>query len=1078
MISDTSFNQEVKMSNIPSFLEDRISQIPALQVLQNLGYEYINPEEVYRLRGSKLSNVILDDILEKQLGEINTINFKGKEYKFSNSNISGAITTLKDYLYEGPIKTNEKVYDLLCLGKSFEETIGGDTKSFTLRYIDWENIENNVFHVSAEFPVERAGTTETRRPDIVLFVNGIPLVVIECKRPDIKDPVGEAVSQTIRNQWEDEIPRLFVYSQLLMALSPNECKYGTTATPAKFWAVWKERGNVDEEVEKAVNTVLSDEKKELLFSGVFAYCREYFEQQESQGDRLVKEQDRVLYCLCRPERLMKLIFQYTVFEGGDKKIARYQQYFTVENTIRRIMTFDKATGKRNGGVVWHTQGSGKSLTMVMLAKAIALEPSIENARIAVVTDRKNLDKQIHQTFHHCGKEPVRARTGKHLIELIEQQKETIITTVIDKFDSALNAKKVRDEGKNIFVLVDESHRGQYGSTHTKMRKVFPNACYIGFTGTPLLKKDKSTAVKFGGFIEPMYTIGQAVEDKMVVRLLYEGRHVVQEVDQKQIDLWFERVSEGLSKEQKADLKRKFSRADHLNQADQKIYRIAYDISDHYRRHWQGTGFKAQLVAPSKAAALKYRKYLNEFGIVSSEVIISGPDTREDNEDVFEKPTQEVRVFWDAMMNKYGSEDKYNESIIDKFKNEDDPEVIIVVSKLLTGFDAPRNTVMYLTKNLKEHSLLQAIARVNRLYEGKDYGYILDYYGILGDLNQALTDYEQLANFDATDIEGTITNVWEEVQTLKQKHSDLWDIFKTVKNKMDEEAYEQLLADEELREQFYKRLSAFARTLTIALSTVRFMEETPEFTIAKYKKDLHFFQKLRVSVKKRYAEEIDYKEYEPKIQKLIDTYIKSDEILQITPLVDIFDKDKFEAEVNKIGSPRARADTIANRTKKTIIEKWAEDPAFYKRFSKLLNDTIEEFLAKRLSDAEYLQKVTEIMESVRNRTGDDIPEKLEHRDIAKAFYGLVYEIINKFESDGYEPKGFSADIGLKIDDIVQNSLVVDWIDNTDIQNLMLNRIEEYLYEVKDQHGIALSYDDIDTIMEESLKIARHRYMKYE
>ncbi len=1063
---------------LPSFLEDKISQVPALQVLQNLGYEYINPEEIYRLRGSKLSNVLLDEILEKQLSKINTISFKGKEYKFSNNNISNAILALKDYLYEGPIETNEKIYDLICLGKSFEETITGDTKSFTLKYIDWDNIENNVFHVTAEFPVERTGTTETRRPDIVLFVNGIPLVVIECKRPDIKDPVTEAISQNIRNQWEDEIPKLFVYSQLLLALSPNDCKYGTTATPAKFWSVWKERGNIEQKVERVINTALSSEQKAKLFSGVFSDCRRYFENLEAQGGRDVREQDRVLYSLCRPERLMELVYQYIVYDAGEKKIARYQQYFTVKNTVKRITTIDKTSGRRNGGVVWHTQGSGKSITMVMLAKAIALEPSIENARIAVVTDRRNLDKQIHETFHHCGKEPVRARTGRHLIELIEQQKETIITTVIDKFDSALNTKKVREENRNIFVLVDESHRGQYGATHTKMRKVFPNACYIGFTGTPLLKKDKSTAAKFGGFIEPMYTIDQAVEDKMVVRLLYEGRHVVQEVDQKQIDAWFERVSEGLTKEQKTDLKKKFSRADQINEADQKVYRIAYDISDHYRRHWQGTEFKAQLVAPSKATALKYRKYLNEFGMVSSEVIISGPDTREDNEDVFEKPTEEIRIFWDAMMKKYGSEDKYNETLIDKFKNEDDPEIIIVVSKLLTGFDAPRNTVLYLTKNLKEHGLLQAIARVNRLYEGKDYGYILDYYGILGDLNQALNEYKALAQFDAEDIEGTITNVWEEVETLRQKHSALWDIFKTVKNKMDEEAYEQLLADEQLREQFYKRLSEFARTLKIALSTIRFIEETPEATIEKYKKDLHFFQKLRVSVKKRYAEEIDYKEYESKIQKLIDTYIKSDDILQITPLVDIFDKDKFEAEVNKIDSPRARADTIANRTKKTIVEKWEEDPAFYKRFSKLLEETIEEFMAKRLSDAAYLEKVTEIMNSVRNRTGDDIPEKLEHREVAKAFYGLVYEVISKFESDDYEPRDFSADIGLEIDDIIQNSLVVDWINNTDIQNMMLNRIEEYLYKVKDKYGIALSYDNIDTIMEQSLNVAKTRYAKHE
>lgn len=281
----------------------------------------------------------------------------------------------------------------------------------------------------------------------------------------------------------------------------------------------------------------------------------------------------------------------------------------------------------------------------------------------------------------------------------------------------------------------------------------------------------------------------------------------------------------------------------------------------------------------------------------------------------------------------------------------------------------------------------------------------------------------------------------------------------------------------MRQQFYKRLSEYARTLTIALSTIRFVEETPNATIEKYKKDLEFFQKLRVSIKKRYAEEIDYKEYEAKIQKLIDTYIKSDEILQITPLVDIFDKDKFEQEVSKVESPRARADTIANRTKKTIQEKWEEDPAFYKRFSKLIEETIEDFMAKRISDAEYLGKVTEFMHSVRNRTGDDIPEKLEHREVAKAFYGVVYEIIARFESGDNQPKDFSANIGLTIDDIIQEHLFVDWINNSDIHNMMINKIEEYLYTVKDEYGIALSYDDIDKIMEQSLNIAKTRYAKH-
>ncbi len=977
-------------------------------------------------------------------------------------------------LVDGLIQTNEAVYDLLCLGKSFEETIGGDTKSFQLQYIDWDHPDNNGFHVTAEFPVARSGSDKTRRPDIVLFINGIPVCVIECKRPDIKDSVGEAVSQQVGNQGEEQIPGLYIYSQLLVALSPNDAKYGTTGTPARFWSIWKEREEIGSKAAELANTPLSTEQKKLLFSGVFADCRDYFEKLEKEGPREVRQQDTTLYCLCRKERLLEFIHQFIVYDAGEKKIARYQQYFAVKNTLSRVTSFDKQ-GKRQGGVIWHTQGSGKSLTMVMLAKALAMEPSIRNPRIVVVTDRVNLDEQIHETFMHCGKDPQRAATGRHLIELIERKKEAIISTVLDKFESALNSQKFQDEGTEIFVLVDESHRSQYGTMHTKMRKVFPNACYIGFTGTPLLKKDKSTAVKFGGFIEPKYTIDQAVDDKAVVRLLYEGRHAVQEVDQQTIDSWFERISRGLTPEQKADLKRKFSNADHLNKADQKIYRVAYDISDHFEKNWKGTGFKAQLAAPSKVAALKYKQYLDEFGMVSSEVLISGPDDREDNEEVDEDPKNEVRKFWDKMMKRFSSSEKeYNKQIINKFKFEDDPEIIIVVSKLLTGFDAPRNTVLYLTKPLKEHNLLQAIARVNRLYDGKDYGYILDYYGVLGDLNDALTTYRALQGFDEEDIEGTIINVWEEVKTLKQKHSALWDVFKTIKNRMDEEAYEQLLADEQLRDQFYKRLSEYARTLNIALSTVRFMEDTAEKTIEMYKRDLQFFQKLRVSVKKRYAEGIDYKEYEKKIQKLIDTYINTEEILQITDLVDIFDREKFEEEVNKLESPRAKADTIANRTKKTITEKFDEDPAFYKKFSKLLEETIDEFMAKRLSDAHYLKKVTEIMNAVRNRTGDETPLVLKNREVAKAFYGIVYEVVEKFDNQKHDTQEFAAQIGINIDDIIQDNLIVDWVNNPDIQNMIINRIEDYLYSVKEEHGLNLSFEEIDSILEQSLKVAKVRY----
>ncbi|HDO26442.1 MAG TPA: type I restriction endonuclease subunit R, partial [Nitrospirae bacterium] len=457
------------MTQAPLIKEDHISQIPALQLLQNIGYTYLTPEEALKLRGSRARNVILDGILEEQLRKMNKIQYKGQEYPFSEGNIISAVEALKDVIYDGLVRTNEKVYDLLCLGKSLQQSIQGDIKSFTLHYIDWEHPENNVFHVTEEFGVERAGSKETYRPDIVLFVNGIPLCIIECKRLDVgigKKPIVQAISQHIRNQKDDGIPQLFLYSQILIALSKNEAKYATTGTPVEFWAYWKEQKDVENKVRDIINTHLASGKKDTLFSDRFKYVREYFDALEADGGRDVTEQDRALYALCRPERLLDLTFHYILFDAGEKKIARYQQYFCVKKIMDRITTIDNM-GKRLGGVVWHTQGSGKSLTMVMLAKAIALEPTIDNHKIILVTDRIDLDDQIYRTFHHCGKELKQARTGKHLLELIGGHKERIITTIIDKFDAAVGAKDVKNTDPNIFVLVDEGHRGQYGPLHAK-----------------------------------------------------------------------------------------------------------------------------------------------------------------------------------------------------------------------------------------------------------------------------------------------------------------------------------------------------------------------------------------------------------------------------------------------------------------------------------------------------------------------------------------------------------------------------------------------------------------------------------
>lgn len=1060
---------------IPLLKEDHISQVPALQVLQNLGYRYLTPDEALAQRGDRTSGVLLESVLAEQLRRINRIRFKGQAHAFSEGNIQAAMQDLKNQLFEGLIRTNEKVYDLLTLGKSLPQVIDGDMKSFPLRYVDWENPSNNVYHVTEEFAVDRAGSAETYRPDLVLFVNGIPFAVIECKRhvdpsgkPE-KDPLDQAISQHIRNQKEDGIPRLFVFTQLLLAISKNDAKYATVGTQPKFWAAW--RKELDEKLlRELVNRPLSAEENEQLFAGRFRYVRRHFDDLKAAG-REVTEQDRALYALCRPERLLELSLRYTVFDAGERKVARYQQYFTVRSILERIRKLGPE-GRRAGGVVWHTQGSGKSLTMVMLAEGIAME-ALDRYKIVLVTDRVDLDDQIYKTFQHCGGEPVQATTGRNLLELLAGDKSRIITTVIDKFEAAVAARGACNENPNIFVLVDESHRTQYGSLHANMRRALPNACFIGFTGTPVMKKDRNTVEKFGGMIEPAYTIQDAVRDKAVVPLLYEGRHIDQVVDQKAIDAWFERVTQGLSPEQAMDLKKKFAGHRPLNKALQRVRVIAWDVGSHFAVNWKGTPFKGQLVAPDKATALLYKHFLDEFGEVTSEVLISGPDEREGEDDIHGESKEAVQRFWKAQMSKYGTEKEYNRQVINAFKHSETPEIIIVVSKLTTGFDAPRNTVLYLCRPMQGHELLQTIARVNRLYEGKEFGYIIDYCGVLKRLDEALDLYGSLAEFEEADIAGAVTDVSEEVKKLPQRHSDLWDVFKTVANKRDEEAYERFLADEAERVRFYERLRDFGRSLAVALSTVSFIETTPPQKVDKYKADLKFFMVLRAAVRRRYAEVVDFKEYEGRIQKLLDAHVGAVDAAVLTPLVNIFDADAFAKEVEKLESVASKADTIAHRTKATITARMDEDPAFYKKFSTILEDAIAEFKAQRISELEYLRRVQSVQQNVVSHTGDDVPESIRGSELQRAFFGILRDGLRETTDGGGASRAIAEESAPTVDAIFDRRRIVNWKQNQDVLNRIRTDIEDLLLDTARKHGVVMPFDAVDAMMEQLLAVAMRR-----
>ena len=1071
----------------PSFKEDHISQIPALQMLVNLGYTYLSPAEADRQRGGKTTNVLLEDVLRKQLKEINSIRVSAtKTSIFTDENIERSILALKNLpMNEGYIAASEKAYNLLTLGHALEQSVDGDKKSFTLQYIDWKNINNNVFHVSEEYSVMRSNSKEHYRPDLVLFVNGIPLCIIECKRPDMKEPLKQAISQHLRNQQEDGIRNLYVYSQITLSVATQEASYATNATPEKFWAKWKEKFSYDDEersynnnLKQIKNQPLPDPVKTQIFSERFKYVRHYFDALE-QEEILPTEQDIYLYGLCRPERLMDIIFNYILFDNGEKKVARYQQFFAIKKSMQRIKHVEN--GKRKGGVIWHTQGSGKSLTMVMLAQAIAMEPSIRNPKIVLVTDRTDLDNQITGTFRKCGKFVENATTGQRLVDLLESKSDAVVTTIINKFVAAV--KKIRKplESHDIFVLVDEGHRTQHGTFNIDMQKTMPNACFIALTGTPLFRKDKSTAEKFGGMIDA-YTVDQAVNDKAVVPLLYEGRLALQTVNASPIDTFFGMVSEPLSEYQIADIKKKFTRYDHLNSAEQKMRMIAWDISYHFRDNWQGrTPFKGQLVCDKKVNAIKFKAYLDEIGIVTSEVLISSIDEREGEESAFEKSTEIENQFWKKMMDEHGNSKTYEKNIISRFKNQENPEIIIVVDKLLTGFDEPKNTVLYLTRNLQGHKLLQAIARVNRIYPDKEFGYIIDYYGVIENLDDALKLYSSFEDFDEEDLAGTLTNISDEIKKLPQKHSDLWDIFKTIANKRDAEAYQQLLKDEAVRVLFYDKLAVFAKSLKLALSSMQFHKDVEPKTINRYKEDLTMFLKLRLAVVERYSDLVDYKQYEGQIQKLIDTHITTEKIETITELVNIFDKDKFQQEVENTTGKAAKADKIASRTAKHITEKMIEDPAFYKKFSQLLKDTIADYEAKRISEAQYLSKVQDIMNNVLAHTDNDIPEQLREKDVAKAFYGLTFEALSEIIQDNIVRKGVSTRTALRIDELIQQYVldngnpIVDWQFKTNITGKLLIEIGDYLIdEVRDKYNVNLSFRDMDKIAEDCVEVAKIRY----
>ncbi|ASJ72805.1 type I restriction endonuclease subunit R [Granulosicoccus antarcticus] len=1046
---------------IANFNEEHSAKIPALALLAQLGYQFIPPNVCMAMRGSR-SSVILPSVLRSVLAS-KTFPFMGKEQPLSEAAIDKIVHELATpAMNEGLKAANEKFYNALTFGVGVTEFVDGKKASPTIQIIDWTTPSENHFHFTEEMEVENAQGTGKRIPDIVCFVNGLPWVVIEAKRPDSsfsgKPTVDEGISQNIRNQKVDEIPHLFAYSQLLLSINGHEGKYATCGTSSTFWAKWKEEDIDEAEFLRLKNQTLTPTQLTALFDHRPPSARKEYETLTSGGQRIVTDQDRLLTSLLRPERLLDMTRLFTLFDKkAGRIVARYQQVFGINALLKRITTFDDK-GARNGGVIWHTTGSGKSFTMVFLSKALIWLAELSQCRVVVVTDRVDLEKQLARNFVSGGavldkdRTEAMATTGKRLAEQIGKGNERIIFSIINKFGTAVNQPACYNDSADILVLIDEGHRSQSGENNIRMKQVLPRAAFVAFTGTPLLKDDK-TENKFGTIIHS-YTMQQAVQDGTVTPLLYEERIPELNTNDQAIDAWFDRITDELSDKQRTDLKRKFSSKGQIYQVEGRLELIAHDISDHFQNFKQ-QGLKGQLACDSKASAIAYKQLLDKIGKVTSVVAMSPPDTREGHDDIDTESKDKVQNWW---KNTVGAQDekRYTDDIIAAFAREDGPDLMIVVDKLLTGFDEPRNTVLYIDKPLKQHTLIQAIARVNRLHSKKQFGYLIDYRGILKELDATIEKYQDLAErtqegFDIDDLKGLYNRMDTEYKKLPGLYSDLWAIFAAVKNRQDGPALRQVLSprietvDGQLtdlnlkqRHDFYDALTAFANCMKVALQSATYFDDKSfDDKRQLYKDTLKMMSQLRQQVREDAEETVDYDAYADSIRTLLDKHIGGVAINEPEGAYLVTDLGKdTNPETLSDDEARNRRDRITGRVTRKIEQELADDPYAQAYFSKLLQEAIAE--AKEMFDAPVKQYLlfADFESQVEAREVDGLPTErfaeLEPgvRRHVQAYYGLFLMQLG-------EPSPLSEDqcfeFSVKIDEVVRKSVAENSINPQEIEN---------------------------------------------
>ncbi|MBI1856786.1 type I restriction endonuclease subunit R [Candidatus Saccharibacteria bacterium] len=1047
-----------------NFDEARQSQLTFVEMLINMGYAYLPTAELMRQRSGDTSYYLLKEVAAESLMRINDYEHHGQTYKFTEKDVAETIDELESLQHEGLIDTSKAVYNTIMPlkgGKTIRVFHDGKYESKSFRFIDFEHPENNQFHVAVE--VEISAKSGTRRPDIVCYINGIPFVVIENKKSSTN--VSDAINQMIRNQGPDYSPKFFIYPQLLIATNGKDLRYGTTGTPAEFYVNWREKDHsaeeVDEKVRNLISTKIDDEQYTQLLQDLNGNTHGHTQ----RLDRKPTEQDRSIIALLDKKRLLDITKNYILYDGVQKKVMRYQQFFAINRALKRIEEKEPTSHgeRRKGGIIWHTQGSGKSLTMVMFVRALIEDPRIINPRILIVTDRKDLDRQILGTFQNAGlkKKVKQARSGEHLLELIKSKDTSVVTTLIHKFQSASRRRAdFIDNDQNIFVLIDEAHRSQQGDANIEMNRTIPNACYIAFTGTPLLKREQSQN-KFGSFIDK-YTIDDALEDNIVLPLIYEGRYVDLHQDKKEIDRQADRVMEDMPEYIRKKLQESVQKSI-IQDSPKRINEIAYDIEKHYISRFQGYGLKAQIVAPSKFSAMLFQKYFNDSGKINTALVISDENGIIDDKDEHKK---EVEGYLKDIKDKYQSLLSYEKEVIDSFKyNDEGVEILIVVDKLLTGFDAPRNTVLYLAKELRDHNLLQAIARVNRLYDNpalpKTAGFIIDYSENAQNIHTAM---QLFGNYDETDVKGALIDVNEKIQDLETSYGALHDIFNGIQS--DDEAYLQHLNDDPTRKEFYAALNKFVQEFSECMVLQDFAHEFEDLDI--YRLELKKFMELRKTATLMHEERVDFSKYKNALVKIMDDNIKADEAELLTEEINITDKELFDKAIEEIGSDKSKAEAIAAQTKRTITEKFNTDPEFYGKFSKKISEILDAMRAKKLADIEALKQLKLITDEVLNKKDDTLPSVVAETPGVDILYRNLRAHLDLEEITYIKTV-------LDIYQVLSKNARVDWWKNHEMKRIMRSSIDDYLYdEVKVKLGVNLTVDQIDSIVDDVMKLAENNY----